>query len=249
MSLVRIALRVCAVQALKGRTLVGDNVLDSEIGALETGADGTLKTAKEKRFISVYADDGKQLSGLDLRTLVPSGQVDLVFEAGVATPHLIGDPETDETEIVAGLPGTDANFEFYLDLMFRQIADVLADPDNEWAAIFKSLIIRFDKSQRSRISGDTNGVRLAAHQLKVTVDAVADPVAGQPLNPASPMAAFFAKCESDLISREPDMVKKIALMRAQISGDDEEMEAVIRRYGLIYSEADALLLTPSGFEP
>lgn len=250
MSLVRIALRICAVQALKGRTLVGDNVLDSEIGALETSAAGELKTPEEKQFIAVYADDSKQMSGLSLRSLVASGEVDLVFEAGVASPHLVNDPETEEKVLMAGLPATDANFEFYLDLTLRQIADAFADPNNEWANIFQRLIISIEKCQRARISGDTGGVRLAAHQMKMTVNAVAEPVAGQPLKAESPMAHFFAKCESDLVHREPDMEKKIALMKAQIAGNDEELAAAMRRYGMTHSEADAMLLTlPDGGAP
>ena len=246
MSLVRIALRICAVQAFKGRTLVGDNVLDSEIGALETSSAGELKTPQEKQFVSVYTDDSKQVSGLELRSLIASGEIDLVFEAGVASPHLMTDPLTDEKVIMNGLPAADANFEFYLDMTLRQIADALADPDNEWAAIFNSLILRVEKCQRARISGDTNGVRLAAHQMKMT----AEPVAGHPLKPGTPMAAFFAKCESDLVHREPDMVKKIALMKAQIAGEDEELAAAMRRYGITHSEADAMLLTlPDGGAP
>ncbi|QCM12344.1 hypothetical protein CFBP6625_18050 [Agrobacterium tumefaciens] len=250
MSLVCIALRISAVQAFKGRTLVGNNILDSEIGALETSMAGELRTPEEKQFVSVYTDDRKQMSGLELRSLIAGGQIDLVFEAGVATPHLVSDPETDEKVIMVGMPATDANFEFYLDMTLRQITDAIADPKNEWAAIFNSLILSVEKCQRARISGDTNGVRLAAHQMKITVNAVAEPVAGQPLKPGSPMAAFFAKCESDLVHREPDMAKKIALMKAQIAGNDEELTAAMRRYGMTYSEADAMLLTfPDGGAP
>jgi len=245
MSLVRIALRICAVQALKGRTLVGENVLDSEIGALETTADGALQTPKEKQFVSVYADDTEQVSGLGVRSLIANGKVDLVFEAGVASAHLTSDPVTDEQVLMAGLPATDANFEFYLDVTLRQIGDAIADPENEWAAILNSLIIRFEKCKRSRISGDTNGIRLAAHQMKLTVEAVAEPVTGQPLKPDSPMAAFFAKCESDLIAREPDMAGKIEVMLKQIAGDNEDLIAAMRRYGMTYTEADAMLLTPA----
>ncbi|NSY44957.1 hypothetical protein G6M03_16800 [Agrobacterium tumefaciens] len=250
MSLVCIALRICAVQAVKGRTLVGDNVLDSEIGALETSAAGELKTPEEKQFVSVYTDESKQMSGLELRSLIASGEIDLVFEAGVATPHLVTDPDTDEKVIMAGLPATDANFEFYLNMTLRQIVDALADPDNEWAALFNRLVFKFVKSHRSRISGDTNGVRLAAHQIKITVEPISEPVARQPLKPDSPMAAFFAKCERDLVHSEPDMANKIALMKAQIAGNDEELAAAMRRYGMTHSEADAMLLTlPDGGAP
>ncbi|WP_421405464.1 hypothetical protein [Agrobacterium fabrum] len=217
---------------------------------METSAAGELKTPEEKQFVSVYADDGNQMSGLNLRSLIASGHIDLVFEAGVATPHLIVDPVTDEKVLMAGLPATDANFEFYLDMTLRQITDAISDPENEWAAIFNSLIMSVEKLQRARISGDTNGVRLAAHQMKITVNAVADPVAGYPLKPESPMATFFAKCESDLVPREPDMANKIALMKAQIAGNDDDLTAAMRRYGMTHSEADAMLLTlPDGGAP
>jgi len=245
MSLVRVALRISAVEALKGRTLVDGNVLDSQIGALDVAANGSLHTPQEKPFISVYTDDAKVTDGLELRSLTKSGKVDIFFEAGIATSHVVTDAATDESVIYEGVPATDANFEFHLDLTMRQIADTLADPDNDWSAIFNSLVLGFGQSQRSRASGDTNGVRLAAHQLKLTVDAVADPVRGMPLKANSPLARFFAKCETELVSRSPDMGRKIALMRAQISGDADELQAAMRRYGMIYSEADAMLMTPA----
>lgn len=246
MSIVRIALRICAVEALKGQTLVGDNVLDSEIGALDVDADGSLRTDKDRPFISVYADDSKVLSGLQLRALGGSGNVDLIFEAGIASPHITTDPNTDEQIILEGVPATDANFEFRLDLTMRQISDALASPDNEWAEIFRSLVRTYQKSERARVSGDTQGVRLAAHQLKLTVEAVAEPVRGSALSAASPLTSFFAKCEADLVQRQPDMRPKLALMKAQIEGSDDELAAARRRFGIIYDEADALLLTPVG---
>ncbi|MGP4686166.1 hypothetical protein ACSV5K_07365 [Agrobacterium pusense] len=244
MSIVRIALRICGVEAVRGKTLVGDNVLDSEIGALDTAADGTLRTPKEKQFVSVYTDDSKVLTGLESRSFTRNGSLDLIFEGGVASPHITTDPDTDASVIYNGLPATDANFEFYLDLTMRQITDALCDPENEWAAIFNSLVIRFEKLERARVSGDTNGVRLAAHQMKLTIEPIADPVMGNGIPAGSPLAVFFAKCESDLIGRMPDTAKKIALMRAQISGDASELRTAMRRYGLIHDEADAMLITP-----
>lgn len=245
MSIVRVALRISAVEALKGRTLVDSNVLDSQIGALDVAANGALHTPQEKPFISVYTDDAKVTDGLELRSLTRSGKVDIVFEAGIATSHVVTDPATDESVIYEGVPATDANFEFHLDLTMRQIADALADPENEWAVIFNGLVRSFEQSQRSRASGDTNGVRLAAHQLKLTVDAIADPVRGVPLKDNSPLALFLAKCEKDLASSMPDIARKVALVRAQISGEADELQIAMRRYGMLYREADAMLLTPA----
>ncbi|WHA42555.1 hypothetical protein [Agrobacterium larrymoorei] len=222
-------------------------MLDSEIGALDQSENGVLRT--DKPFISVYADDSKLLDGLELRSLIKSGQVDLNFEAAVASSQTVTDPNTDESVIYEGVAATDANFEFHLDLTMRQIADTLADPNNDWAVLFSNLILKFEKAQRSRISGDSNGLRLAAHQLKLTVGAVAEPVRGEPLKDASPLARFFAKCETDLIPRIPEMEKKIALMKAQIEGSNDDLTGAMRRFGMIHSEADAMLLTPSGYDP
>lgn len=243
MSFIRFAARISAVEATKGNTIVGSNVLDSEIGVLDIAADGSLRTDKDKQFISVYTDSSKVVDGLELRSLSSPGLLDIVFESGVATAHAITDSETDES-IILGMPATDATFEFLLDMALRQTGDALNDPDNEWAVIFRSLCQSFQSATRSRISGDTNGMRLAAHQLKVTASMVAEPLRGQPLKPDSPFARFLAKCESDLAPNDPSMAEKIALIRAQLSGDANELQMAMRRYGLIHDEADAMLITP-----
>lgn len=242
MSIIRIALRIAAVEALKGRTQVGENVLDSEIAALDTAANGSVTTTKNKPFISVYADDSRAVAGLSLRSFAANGAVDILFEASFATSHLVSDPNTDEQVIVEGVPATDANLEFMLDLVMRQIADALTDPDNEWALIFLGLAGNVEKTERARVSGNTNGVRLAAHQIKLTVSALPDPVRGDPIGP--PLRRFFEKCESDLVGRVPSLEKNIALMKAQIHGDADALKKAMRRYGLIHDEADAMLITP-----
>ena len=243
MSFVCFAVRISAVEATKGNTVVGSNVLDSEIGVLDIAADGSLRTDKDKPFISVYTDGSKLLEGLELRSLLSPGQLDIVFEAGVTTAHAVTDAETDES-VILGMPATDATFEFHLDLALRQTGDALNDPDNEWAEIFRSLCRSFQSVSRSRISGDTNGMRLAAHQLKITANMVAEPVRGESLKPGSPFARFLAKCESDLVPNDPSMEEKIALIRAQLSGNASELQTAMRRYGLIHDEADAMLITP-----
>lgn len=61
--LARIALRMATIAALKGRTLVEDNVLDSEITALDADADGNLTTDQKRPFISIYTDNGSDAFG------------------------------------------------------------------------------------------------------------------------------------------------------------------------------------------
>lgn len=264
MSLNRIAARIAAVQALRGRTLVGDNVLDSQIGALDVAADGSLRTDEERPFISVYTDAAK-IDGDDtaLRAFVVNGETEFVFEAGVTAAHV----ETDDTgvsTIYPGIPGTDAAFEVHLDLTMRQIGDALSDPENEWAEIFRKFISHFVKVERARTSGAENGVRLAAQQLRVTAVLRTDPVRGVELKPAHPLAMFFAKAATVTVpnpAHDPDdenspatipdpvVAAQVALMQAQLSGAEYEWQTAMRRYGMTKTEADNLLLTtPEGAE-
>lgn len=245
MSLVRIAARIAAVQALKGKTLVGDNVLDSQIGALDVTADGELRTDADKPFISVYADAAKSEDNV-LRSWVENGATEFLFEAGVTAAHVETDPDTGVSTLIGiGIPGTDANFEFHLDIVARQIGDALSDTENEWAEIFRRMSRSIDKIERARTSGDGSGVRLAAQQIKATVQLIADPVAGVELKPTHPLAAFFAKA-ADI----PELADIVALMEAQLAGEEYQWQSDLRRYGMTREEGDAMLITtPDGAEP
>lgn len=238
MSLTRITARIAAVQALKGRTLVGDNVLDSQIGALDITADGELRTDEERPFISVYADAAKADDAV-LRSWVDNGATEFLFEMGITAAHTEFDEETGNTTLIGvGIPATDAAFEFTLDVVARQVGDTLTDPENEWAEIFRKFHRGNGRIERARTSGDGSGVRLAAQQIKLTVDLVADPVRGVELKPTSPMALFFAKAET-----VPELATMVSLMKAQISGTEYDWQTALRRYGITKSEGDAMLLT------
>lgn len=242
MSLIRIAARIAAVQALKGKTLVGDNVLDSQIGAIDIAADGAVRTDREEPFISVYCDGGTN-AGTDahLRSLRMNGPTTFLFEAAYTAAYATTDPETGAAVTLEGIPATDASFEFYLDLVIRQIGDALNDPRNEWAEMFRRFCTRFESVERSRTSGDDSGARLAAHQLKVVAELMADPITEPP--EGTPLAEFFAMAEA---LDDPAVDAKVALMRAAINGDLLDWERPLQRFGLTRGEADAMLITPAG---
>lgn len=242
MSLVRIAARIAAVQALKGNTLVGANVLDSQMGALDADADGNPVSDQDKPFISIYADDSK-VDGDDasVRSMVLNGDTDFVFEFGITSAVVGVDQETGVSGVYPGIPSTDAAFEFYLDIVVRQIGDALSDPDNEWAELFRKFVSRFSKLSRARTSSAENGIRLAAQQLRVTATLRPDPVRGAELKPTHPLAMFFAKAaELD----DPVVEAQVALMQAQLAGSPFSWELDMARYGMTRTEADNLLLVP-----
>jgi hypothetical protein len=242
MSLTRIALRHCLVQALKGKTIAGDNVLDSRIGAIEAAADGTLSIGEKKAFVAIYTDAGKtEPPDQAIKALGAGGTVQILFETGVTAGMEAINEETGESEVLPGIPATDAAFEFHIDFIGAQIAAALADPANEWADIFRGFCTGFSLVERLRTSNDRDGVRLAAQQLRVTADLIDEPVSGVAIDPETPFGRFLAKLDA---SEEPSDQTKAALFRGLLAGADADWVTVQRRLGLTDSELLALGLGP-----
>lgn len=200
MSLIRIAIRVSAQQALLGRTLAGKYVHDSEMTAIEVNADGTLNIDPDARnpFILVFTD-ASTATDVELRNLRRTGALECVFETGISEAMTEGDALTDEKVVVGlGTPSTDAGFEATLDILEAQIVAALTDPDNDWAECWRKLISSVAKIERSRIARADDGVRRAARQVRLTVEAKPDPIYGEPLAETHPLRHFFRQAEVTL---------------------------------------------------
>lgn len=232
----RIALRIATVGALRGKTLVGDNVLDSQIGALDVAGDGSIRTDQEKQFISVYTDGGKVESGIEYRGLHRSGATELTIETGVTASMAVTDPETGASEVIPGLPATDPAFEFYLDVVGRQIVNALTDPDDEWAELWRGLSSGIVAIERKRTSDAASGTRIAAHQIVVTLELLPDPVFGEPVAATSIWARFFAKLQAVDHKMLPAM-----LMLIGGQGGTAEFGEERCRFGMTLDEVRALL--------
>lgn len=235
MSLARIALRISAIEALRGKTLVGENVLDSQIGALDTDADGNFKTDQEAPFISVYVEGGIIEAPGRTATLMRPGDTDMQFEFGFTAAMTDTHPDTDESTLVGvGIPATDGSFEMYLDVVGRQILNALSDPHNEWAAIWRDLSSDTVKIVRRRTSDASNGVRIAAHQLIITLKLLPEPAFGRELAETSVYARFFAKMDE---SSHP----YAALLKTLVQpAGATTLDAWRRSFGLSVDSADAL---------
>ncbi|MGQ2906738.1 MAG: hypothetical protein ACT6QU_02175 [Aliihoeflea sp.] len=231
----RTALRVAAIEALKGRTLVENEVRDSEFGAIDITSDGALRTDKDRPFISVYVEDAKETDRLESRALYRSGETQFILEIGIASPMVETNDAGESTVIGVGLPPTDAAFEFYLDMVGRQAVDALTDPTNAWAEIWRSLSSGVRKIERKRTADATTGTRIAAHQIVVTLDLLPDPVAGEPMAPTSAWARLFAAMDA---GGHP----YAALMRSAVErpkgGHADQLR---RRTGMTLDELRALL--------
>lgn len=198
----RLALRICVVEALKGNTHFGDNVLDSEITALDVAGDTELRTKQDQPFIAVYTDESiadrharnGQDTDLDVMALHRAGVTDLVIEIGLTAAMTEIDEQGQSTIIGIGFPATDANMEATLDMVAAQIMAVLTDPQNGWSELFRRFRSRLIGVARRRTSNAEN-TRIAAHQIVITLDLIPDPVFGQPLSDSGTFAAFLTKLE------------------------------------------------------
>lgn len=243
MSLTMMALRIAAVQALKaGGTLVGDNVLDSQISAIDQTADGQLRSDQQRPFIAVYTDAAKA-QDLGQTGLRSNGRVDIMFNCGVSVTMAETNKETGETQIVDLFPATDANLEAVLDALDVQISRVLTDPDNPWAQVFGDFVQAYVAKEHVRSSSSAENVRLAAGQTKLTVDVFADPRHGQPLAEGGPWPRFMALMAEHGV---PQLALFQQLVGDPVSGAYEEFE---RLTGMTTCDAQSLRLYTFGGVP
>lgn len=236
MSFVRTALRIAAVEAVRGRTSVADNVLDSQIAALDQAGDGALRTDQEKPFVAVYLYDGKaQAAG---RSLVENGVVELAFEIGIAASMTVLDQDTGEAHVVAGMPATDRAFEMYLDLVGRQLRDALTDEGNPWGQIMLGLTVVIEAINVVATRSGDEGQRVAGHQIVLSARLIDDPVRGEPLDPDLPFGRFLAALEG---SADPVYHKQAELMRAVIEAPaGADWQTLQRRMGMTDAQLLAL---------
>ncbi len=190
----RAAIRICAVEALRGRTLAGQRVLDSDIGSIDDA------DTERSPFIAVYTDE-ENADGLAL-----------VFEFGVTARMRLVDPVTQQPIDGDGVPETDGEIELALDMIQRQIHVALADPENAWADCWRGLFGRpTPTSLRGADSKD--GVRFAARQLRMVGRAQADPPFGHPLVTGSVWSKFMALVQA---SDEPGLAAKAGIFASLV---------------------------------
>lgn len=244
MSLARFALRTCTVHALRGATIVGANVRDSAITAVDIQADGALRTDEDRPFVVVYTDDSNA-EGPALRDLHQNGPTDLVLEYGIALAMATTNAQGETVITGLSIPATDSGFEVTLDAIDRQVVAALTG-DSSWANLWKRLSHSVIKIERRRAASAQDNVRMAARQLRLRLDLMPDPKPGQPLAPTSVWLEWVAAltavdaesgalASSLLGSQGAELTS--AMVRASRGHTTQETAAL--RYGPLYPAGES----------
>lgn len=199
MSLVRLALRLVAMKALAGKTIAQDRVRDSEITALDDAVN-----SESQPVIMIYTDDQRlKLTGKSLYD--SSGTVGLVFVLAIAQP--VATTIEGKTEVSITFPPSDAATEMQVDIMERQLVMALSDPDDPWAALYRKLVVGYDKCESMRGASEKSGARFAARYIQFDVQTLNDPTPGKAVEDLpfwnELVAAINADQDSDLANLGP----------------------------------------------
>lgn len=168
MSLSALAIRLATIEALRGQTLAGDRVHDSDIRPVDL-----VVGAEQQPVILVTTDDSDtDVEGRDL--LAADHKLELVVEMTVASKV---DVEGSDESVIA-IPATDAGLEITLNLLGWQIAATLSSGGGAWGDLWRTFVTRVRKVTSRRGADDANGIRYAARQLIFSVDHLAEPEKG-----------------------------------------------------------------------
>lgn len=231
MSLVALAIRIAAVQALKGATLAGAEVYDSPLDPFDLAL-----AAREKPTIAVYTgEDRGTVEGRDW--LAPDQMIDLSFQ--VMLPTAVPVPSGDGT---VTLRTRDAGAEMVFDLVWRQISAVLMAGTSDWAELWRLFVGNTPSiSARPFIIEGEDGVRIAAQEIVIMASpTIGDPPFGAVLD-GTPWQAFLLK-----LADEPALlgVAEILTTAIETPNDLDDWQAARAVLGLTLDVADGIGIFP-----
>lgn len=224
----RLALRMLAVLALRGKTWAGDEVYDSTLAPIEQ-----IEPGEKRPFIVVYVDDATyDPQASDIMTAACTAS--LVLELGITARMQDEDGET-----LWGVPLTDAGMESSLDIIERQAMLTLSQDPAPWPELYRRFVARTKKRTATRGASAEKGIRFAGRQIILDVDLFKDPAYGGPPGPLwNDLIAAF--------DQDPDLASTAEIFRAAIAEDAglHDWQRVRGYLGLTLNQARALQIAP-----
>ena len=108
--------------------------------------------------------------------------------------------EEGQSDILPGVPLTDASIEFTVDMIERQVHVALADDQNPWAELFRRFVTVKDGLKSERGASFQEGERFAGRQILLPVELPSDPEFGRPVADKGNWRLFL-----DALAAEGDM--------------------------------------------
>lgn len=238
----RLAVQICAVQALMGNTVAGQNVRDSATGVIRIDADGDIKTGEQQPFINVFSEETEQESPR-LELMGPS-RTTQVFQFGVtgamplvtAEGRYLIDEESGGILMAERQKPSDAQINIILEMIERQIRVALTDPGNPWAVLWGRFLTGPFAFTSIRGQSREESVRFGARQFAVTGTVIGEPPYGGVIRQTSVWRTFLdLLAGSDLADLAQDIER---LLGTDAPGSD--LEYLRRRYGHSKDAARAL---------
>lgn len=159
MTLARTALRLAAINALRGQTIAEDRIYDSLIGSLD------LADPNERKPVIVVLTENDAGDAQSPQNGGPPfwRHMDLQIECGVVAC------EREGLELKVGYPETDAQAEAMLDLLEYNVIHALmrqlgtqTDPDLDPFYVFRQICLEIEGYSSLRSADETTGVKIAA---------------------------------------------------------------------------------------
>lgn len=184
MSLLRPAIRACAVAALKDRTWAEDRVFDSDMTALAEAVFGTIP----KPYICVYTDTDDRPTNIATEMYEGDHRVlNLVIEIGVANAI-----QGTNNSLVIQFAATDQGMELAVDMVAHQVTAALwGDPKSQWGEILKKLAYRVLRVPSRRGGQASAGIRFAARRITYVMNTLYDIPPGMVPAPDHPLTQFI----------------------------------------------------------
>lgn len=209
MSIIGLALRMAAVQSLKGAgTLAGARVFDSAFLPIDQ-----LSTNDAQPVISISTEDeNDKPAGRDVNA--GSRTIDLVIEIAIARAIPLPAKDGEEELVQVEVAESDANIELAITVLSRQIAACLwGRGGGDWGSLFRRLSSSVVEYRSRRGIPVKDGQRLAARQFVYTLQTLAEPAFASPVGDGTPLADFFAAMDAD-----PGLANHAAILREAVSG-------------------------------
>lgn len=209
-----LAIRLAAQCALDGVTMAGSRVYDSAISAVDD-----LVGEDPKPFVVLAIEE--ETAEIDVTDVLGGTRtIQFVIECAIGNTVTVSVPvdgggTVTEDQVV--IPPTDAGLEIALAVLHRQIMRALFGQDSEWSKIFVALLPAIRKTASKRGAGGVkDGVKFAARQITIDLDAYAEPPFGRAPEAGEPLFAFLS-----LLSAHPDqnLARFAQVIREAIVGE------------------------------